>query len=194
MYIIGLGNLGLKYENTRHNMGWMVLDTLASECSARLEFNKYWNAKYNLLELGGQVHYLVYPQTFMNKSGYTVKAILQQNVDSKFLVIHDDIALPLGSVRVSIGRGDGGHNGVKSINSEIKTKEYPRIRVGIAGKKFLSSEHYQPHGADLPKYVLQKFSFWEKKQVDIAINQAVSAVFLIIEQGVEMAMNNVNKS
>lgn len=131
MYIIGLGNPGKEYELTRHNVAWLLLDAVASN----FEYDKYMNARVANATLAGSDFTFLKPETFMNNSGEVVPHLLKKGMTSEELVVvQDDIDLPLGSFRISYDRGDGGHNGIKSIVAVLGTKEFLRIRVGVSMK------------------------------------------------------------
>lgn len=131
MYIIGLGNPGKEYELTRHNVAWLLLDAVAGN----FEYDKYINARVATATLAGSDFTFLKPETFMNNSGEVVPHLLKKGMTSEELVVvQDDIDLPLGSFRISYDRGDGGHNGIKSIVAVLGTKEFLRIRVGISMK------------------------------------------------------------
>lgn len=194
MYVVGLGNLGEKYATTRHNVGWMVLDRLRSkfECTAPNR-NNHWNARISECQLGtGESVVLVYPQTFMNRSGETVRLILRDKADASVIVVHDDIALPVGKIRVSQGKGHGGHNGIKSIMEHTKRIDLVRVRVGVAGKRWWGSDMYIPTGAALPKHVLSGFSWWERGAVEDGIERAAQAVQMLATEDVSSVMNIYN--
>lgn len=130
-YIIGLGNPGDKYHNTRHNVAWLIFDAMNL---SDWRYDKYMHADYTgeLFEAGPVL--FVKPQTFMNKSGEVIKALKKQDGFSSedVILVYDDVDLPFGQVRISFNRGDGGHNGVKSITAHLGTKKTIRIRVGIS--------------------------------------------------------------
>lgn len=128
-YIVGLGNPGEEYESTRHNAGRIVVEDIAEHFSfPSFEKDKYMNADVSVGEIEDEDITLILPNTFMNKSGNSVKEIKKsENV----IVVYDDIDLPLTRFRISFNRGSGGHNGVESITKSLKTKEFIRIRVGI---------------------------------------------------------------
>ena len=156
MLIVGLGNPGKKYKNTRHNVGFQVVDKFAKEN----DFPEFKLSKrYNSLISEKENIVLVKPQTFMNESGKAVKALLKNTMKTVLVVIHDDIDLPLGKIRISKNRGAAGHKGVESIIKEIGTKDFTRFRIGIQSKT------EKPKNVE--KYVLQKFGKEEKiiKQV-----------------------------
>jgi len=149
--IVGLGNPGKKYKKTRHNVGFMVIDALKKKISGK-----------NIV--------LLKPQTFMNNSGKTVKRIIR---NLKFeirnlVVIHDDIDLPLGTIRVSKNVGSAGHKGIQSIIDELGTKNFTRIRIGIQPKTGKPKE--------VEKFVLEKFTKQEEKIIKKAINETVKII------------------
>ena len=126
MIIVGLGNPGTKYEKTRHNVGWMVLDEYAHREGLSFSLEKHFQAA--LASRGDSV--FAKPQTFMNDSGAAVKKLVQQ-YGADFIVVHDDIDIPLGQVKCSFARGSGDHNGVQSIIDHLGTKDFFRIRIGV---------------------------------------------------------------
>lgn len=194
MYVVGLGNPGEKYATTRHNVGWMVLDTLRSkfECTD-LDCNTHWNARVSECELSaGESVVLVYPQTFMNRSGETVRLILRDKADASVVIVHDDIALAVGKIRVSQGKGHGGHNGIKSIVEHTKRIDLVRVRVGVAGKRWWGDSPYIPTGAALPKHVLSGFSWWERGVVQDGIERAAQAVQMLAAEDISSVMNTYN--
>lgn len=195
LYIIGLGNPGEKYQKTRHNIGWMVLDAVIEryEVVARPISNKYWQATVCTVTMAGQVVKLVYPQTYMNKSGDTIRAIVKDDPEARFIVVHDDVALPLGTVRISQGRGDGGHNGVRSVYTAIVSTDVTRVRIGIARNAWFGSSVEVPRGTDLPRFVLSNFSFFEQSARRAGIVAAITALEMIVTDGVETAMNHINR-
>jgi len=149
--IVGLGNPGEKYKNTRHNVGFQVINEFAREN----DFPEFKLSKrYNSLISEKENIVLVKPQTFMNESGKAVKALLKNTMKTVLVVIHDDIDLPLGKIRISKNRGAAGHKGVESIIKEIGTKDFTRFRIGISPKT------EKPKNVE--KYVLQKFDKEEK--------------------------------
>lgn len=157
--IIGLGNPGKKYQNTRHNIGWMILDFLA-------EKNKWSESKnnkslYTHTEINNQEVELVKPLTFMNNSGVAVAKIIKKhnlNPAEDLIVIHDDLDITLGEYKVQKDRGPAGHNGVKSIIEHLGTKDFTRIRVGVAKEN-------RDHMGDTAKFVLNRFGFMEKMKL-----------------------------
>ena len=194
MYIIGLGNPGKQYVVTRHNVGWMVLDKLRQEyqCADLLD-KRVWKAKVcDCRVCGGVDCTLVYPQTFMNKSGETARAIYHDDADASLVLVHDDAALPLGVVRIVQGRGSGGHNGVTSVYRETKRDDFVRVRVGVAGRRWWDNSTHVPSGAELSRFVLSRFSLWERSALDSGISKGVGALITILNSGAVAAMNEWN--
>lgn len=171
--IIGLGNPGQPYQKTRHNLGFMVLDQLAKKYATKTaKWKKSTNtdASYLRIEINGQEIELFKPLTFMNNSGRAVAyAVKKHNFEpSDMLVIHDDIDLPLGELRVQKNRGAAGHKGVQSIIEALGTKDFSRIRIGINNQK--------PVQLPTEKYVLQNFTPQEKIIIDQAIDEAIKLI------------------
>ncbi len=163
--IIGLGNPGEKYKNTRHNIGFQVIDEFARENNfPKFRFVK----KYNALISEKENIVLVKPQTFMNESGKAVKALLKNTTRTVLVVIHDDIDLPLGKIRISKNRGSAGHKGVESIIKEIGFKNFTRFRIGILPSRYRALAH------GIEKYVLQKFDGEEEKIIKQVIKKSLA--------------------
>lgn len=168
--IVGLGNPGKKYKNTRHNIGFRVVDEFAKENNFP-EFKL--SKKFNALISEKENIVLVKPQTFMNNSGLVVKKIIQ-NVKFKIqnsIVVHDDIDLPLGKIRISKNKGAAGHKGVESIIKEIGTKNFTRFRIGINPA---SAKASAGKAKNVEKYVLQKFDKEEKKIIEQVIQKSLA--------------------
>ncbi len=165
--IIGLGNPGKKYKDTRHNVGSKVID--------ELEF------------LNETKFVLIKPKVFMNNSGKAVKKIISnfQFPIFNLWVIHDDIALTVGKIKISKNRGAAGHKGIESIIKELKTKNFVRFRVGIQPKSGKPKS--------IEKFVLQKFNKEEKKIIKEVIKKTVEAVEITLKQGLEKAMTKFNR-
>ncbi|MCI8724815.1 MAG: aminoacyl-tRNA hydrolase [Hungatella sp.] len=185
MYIIvGLGNPGEKYVHTRHNVGFEVIDILADRIGIHVDEKKHKGlCGRGVLE--GQKVVLVKPQTFMNLSGESVRAVADfyKVAADEIIVVYDDISLEPGRLRVR-GKGSaGGHNGIKNIIAHLGTQEFPRVKVGIGEK---------PKGMDLADYVLSHFGRGEWEQMEEAFKEAADAVAVMISQGTEAAMNRFN--
>ncbi len=169
--IIGLGNPGKKYEKTRHNVGFMVLESLRNELekygAKSWELSKKFNAEICGCTINGEKIILAKPMTFMNHSGQAVQLIAHfyKIPPQDIIVIHDDKDLMLGEIKVQTNRGHAGHNGVKSIVDNIKSQNFYRIRVGIASANKNKMQ-------DIAKFVLHKFSLFEKKKLEEMIENA----------------------
>ena len=179
--VAGLGNPGAEYEQTRHNIGFMVVDQLAAQVGSKWERSTKWDA----LTAKAGVTILVKPTSFMNRSGHPIFDIAQfyKIEPQQILVVLDDIALPLGRLRLRPDGGSGGHNGLESIIAQFGTEEIPRLRIGIGSASMENSVDY----------VLGKFFDEEKPLVRSTIDRAVDAVKCAIDNGLVSAMNTFNK-
>lgn len=183
--VVGLGNPGAKYESTRHNMGFLVVDKLAQ--NEKLKFNKLrfkaWTATW---EVGGEKVLLMKPQTYMNLSGEAVgqAARFYKIPADHVLVISDDISLPAGKLRIRAGGSAGGHNGLKNIIQHLGTDRFPRIKVGVGSPQ--QAEY------DIADWVTGKPMGEDQKVIIEALDKAVAAIPVLIEQGVDRAMNRFN--
>lgn len=182
--IAGLGNIGSEYSNTRHNIGFMVLDALAK--ASNISFNDARYGSVSEVRHKGRTFMLLKPSTYMNLSGKAVSYWLQKEKIpvENLLIILDDIALPIGSLRLRANGSDGGHNGLKSIDSILGHQNYARLRFGIGG--------------DFPKgyqvdYVLGEWSDEELKILPNSIKKANDIVFSFGTIGIERTMNFYNK-
>lgn len=183
--IIGLGNPGRKYEHTRHNAGFLAVDELARSLRFDLAQEKY-HALVGRGRIRDQDVLIAKPQTFMNESGRAVGAILRYTYakSADLLVVHDDLDLPLGAVRVKAGGGHGGHNGLRSIIEHIGTPDFPRVRVGVGRPE---------SGRDAADYVLSPFRPDERNTAEESIARAADAARMIVLDGMTTAMNRFNK-
>lgn len=160
--IVGLGNPGKKYLNTRHNIGFETIDQFAKEN----KFPEFKMAKkFNALISKEKEVILAKPQTFMNNSGQPIKALFSFYKPKELIIIHDDIDLSLGKIRISKNRGSAGHKGVESTIKELGTKNFIRIRIGIQPEKGIPQ--------NVEKFVLQKFKKQEKELINQTIQQAL---------------------
>jgi PTH1 family peptidyl-tRNA hydrolase len=182
--VVGLGNPGSRYRNTRHNLGFMVVDALAERWNVSVGGRRHENELGNGAFAGERV-LLAKPQTFMNASGEAVGKLrrLHKLEPSEILAIYDDLDLPVGRVRLRADGGAGGHNGVASLIS-VLGKGFPRLRIGIGRP---------PGGADPVGYVLEPFDEADGPAVRDALAQAVTGVESWLEHGVERAMNALNR-
>lgn len=171
--IIGLGNPGIKYEKTRHNLGWRVIEELAQQMKITgWKIDLQFNAEIVQGAFRQEKIILAKPQTFMNESGRAVQSIANyyKIPFSEILVIHDDIDLPLGQIKIQQSRGSAGHKGVQSIIDQLKTNDFIRMRVGIK-----PADNQQPI-TNTEKFVLQKFTAEEEKIVQETIKKASTLV------------------
>lgn len=185
MYIIaGLGNPGLKYENSRHNVGFMTLDILADKYNIEIK-EKAHKALIGKGMIEGQKVILVKPQTYMNLSGESIRSVMDfyKAEPSEFIVIYDDISLESGALRVRKKGSAGGHNGIKNIILHLGTQEFPRVRVGVGEK---------PPYMDLADYVLGHFAKEEQPLMAQAFKDGADAVVAMMTEGVDAAMNHFN--
>lgn len=181
--IVGLGNPGSRYAETRHNIGFVVVERIVSRACGT-PWKQRFSGLVSELELGGQRALALEPQTFMNRSGESVRsaASFYKIAPRDILVIHDELDLPFGTVRLKLGGGEAGHNGLRSVTEQLGTRDYVRVRVGI-GKP---PPGFRGDGAD---FVLQAFAPAERASLDDLVDRAGSAVALLAERGLEHAMN-----
>ncbi len=181
--VAGLGNPGPAYVGTRHNLGFLVLDQLAAGQRFR---PAACQAEATFIRVSGVPVALVKPQTFMNRSGDAVGGWLRQLglTPERLIVVHDDLDLPVGRLRISAAAGPGGHRGVASIQAAVGTTQFPRVRVGIG-----RPEPDEP----AEQYVLRAFRADEAGQIDVVLPQAAEASLAIIRDGVAAAMNQYNR-
>jgi len=185
MYVIaGLGNPGKEYENTRHNMGWKVIDALSERTGIEVKKEKF-HALIGKGRMSGDKVILVKPLTYMNLSGIAVRetAMYFDVPRENLIVIYDDIDLPSGSVRIRKGGGPGTHNGMKSVVKELGITDFPRIRIGVGAAA---------EGEDLVNRVIGQVPKAEQEILTSAISDAADAVMDIIADGIDAAMNRHN--
>jgi len=187
--IVGLGNPGPEYASTRHNAGFLVVDLLASRMRGTLGRHKRAMAAVLEGRIGAPGSdaraILVEPWSFMNASGGPVKSLMSfYDVDpEQLVVVHDELDLPLGTVRVKVGGGDGGHNGLKSLRGSLGTGDFARVRVGIG----------RPPGQQDPAdYVLKPFGGSERAALPEIVERSADAVETLVLHGVEQAQNQFN--
>lgn len=192
--IVGLGNPGREYQQTRHNAGFLLADFIAEQ----LRFGS-WETSRRLGDaeccegrIGELRVLLAKPQSFMNRSGKPVRSIWSY-YDSfeSLVVIHDELDLPLGEVRLKIGGGDGGHNGVRSIVSELSTKDFFRVRLGI-GRPPLDWQRDQGGDLGVSAWVLSRFSQSELAQLKRVFQASLEAVEILLAEGLESAQRHVH--
>lgn len=184
--ITGLGNPGDRYSQTRHNMGFMVIDQLARQHSFLLSKSRF-DAVYAKSKIFGQDIFLVKPQSFMNRSGFPLQKLAAYYKISieNILVIHDDLDLTFGKLKIVFNRGHGGHNGVRSIIELFGSRQFARLRLGVGRPA---------DGSDVTGHVLGGFSGEERQDLESAVSTGVDACRTIITKGVTQAMTLWNHS
>lgn len=192
-YIVGLGNPGEEYEMTRHNAGRAAALDFAKKTGAeKLKYDKKLNALVSEGKMGKEKFQVILPETFMNKSGHTVKnmAMLPKNAKN-FVVLHDDIDLPLGSFKISFGKNSAGHKGVESVIKAVKTKDFIRIRIGVSavGAKGIVKK---PSGEKFLDFIVGKFKPAELKLIKKVSKEISFALETIFKDGIAKAMSEYN--
>jgi len=182
--IVGLGNPENKYKNTRHNVGFEVINEMSKDYNIKIDKVKF-KAHVGEGFINGEKIILIKPQTFMNLSGLSVKEALNfyKSDIENLIVISDDVSLPVGAVRIRKKGSAGGHNGLKDIISRLSTEEFLRVKIGVGEKP----EHYI-----LGDYVLSKFTKTEDAIIQDTFSKASDCVGAIIKKGADYAMNNFN--
>ena len=184
--IVGLGNPGGQYENTRHNVGFRALDELAEIAGVPVQKLKY-KALTNTCTINGSKVLLMKPITYMNLSGEAVgeAARFYKLPPERVLVLSDDVSLPVGRLRIRKSGSAGGHNGLKSIIQHLGTEAFPRVKIGVGGK---------PHpDYDMADWVLGKFSPEDQKVIDAMVQKAAQAAAYYIQEGPDRAMAKFNE-
>ncbi len=185
--IVGLGNPGREYEKTRHNAGFRAIDVLAEKLGCQVDKGKF-QGLYGQVNYQGMKLLLLKPQTYMNLSG---RSVLQLSAyfhipPQKIIVLFDDISLEPGRLRIRADGSAGGHNGIKSIISELGSQDFPRVKIGVGAKAHPDQ--------DLADWVLSSFSASEEKALASALDRAADAALSIIEKGVPETANRYNGS
>lgn len=192
-YIVALGNPGEEYKNTRHNFGWLVSDYVAEKIYAsRTVKDSHLEGEVRKGRLKDTLLTFFSPTTFMNHSGRAVRKLIKKEELDYLVVIHDDIALPFGEIKVSFDRGAGGHNGVESLINHLGTKAFLRVRLGLAPRSFFTGAIKQITGDKYAKFVLGRFSSSESKQVEEIGQKVLEALELLVTEGKEKVMNKFN--
>jgi peptidyl-tRNA hydrolase, PTH1 family len=181
--IVGLGNPGRRYRATRHNLGRDVVERLAARLGVRWEEDGW--ARIARTRVGASAIVLAIPETYMNVSGQAVRDLLRRRHRraTDLLVVHDDLDLPLGHLRLKPGNGAGGHNGIRSLIEVLGTGQFPRLRLGIGRP---------PAGVDPADFVLERFTSDERPAIDAAIDRAAEAALAVATDGLPAAMNRYN--
>ncbi|MCA9641727.1 MAG: aminoacyl-tRNA hydrolase [Polyangiaceae bacterium] len=186
--VAGLGNPGDRYELTRHNIGFLVVDALAARSATTAIWRSHSDGDLAQVDVAGSRLLLLKPQTFMNHSGRSIRGVasyFKLEVE-QVLVVHDELDLPFGRLRMKLGGGDAGHRGVRSTAAEMGSKDFARLRVGIGRPPVI----FEGTVAD---YVLQAFALPEREELPSVLDRAVQAVTLVAERGLAEAMNITNQ-
>ena len=181
--VVGLGNPGPEYSETRHNVGFMVAEELAHRHGVKFKSHAKWKARAAKIPDIGDGVWLAQPTTFMNLSGWAVRemASFHKLAPSDVLVVVDDADLPLGRLRIRSSGSAGGHNGLKSVIQELGTVEFPRLRIGVGRQ-----------AGGLRNHVLGRFVAEEKAEIDAAVKRAADAAELFAKEDILTAMNRFN--
>ena len=183
--VVFLGNPGDKYENTRHNVGFMTADALGEKLNKPIQRLKF-KALTNVVEYGGCRVLLMKPTTYMNLSGEAVReaCMFYKLPPERVLVVSDDVSLPVGKIRLRRNGTAGGHNGLRSIIGQLRSDQFPRLKIGVGAK---------PHpDYDMADWVLGRFSKEDRKAIDAAIDRALDAMECLFTQGIDKAMSRYN--
>jgi PTH1 family peptidyl-tRNA hydrolase len=193
-YIVPLGNPGDRYKDTRHNVGWLAMDhVITTHGWPSLIEDKQMSGRTTGGRVGSEPIAILYPDTFMNNSGAAVAKLVPPAEMADLIVMHDEIDLPFGEIKISHSRGAGGNNGVKSIIEKTGSKEFVRIRIGIAPTSFWTGKVKRPSGGGpLERFVLKPFTPSERKLLPEVFAKVDAALQTIVSNGVEAAMNQCN--
>lgn len=192
--IVGLGNPGIEYQFTPHNAGFLAIDRLAEVCGAQVS-NRRGRALTAKTTLAGQEVLLAKPETFMNLSGLSVAALLKE-LDipaTDLIVLYDELAIPLGQLRIRERGSAGGHNGIKSILNSLASlgsDEFLRVRIGVGKPPTVTGREIKAGGTD---YLLSPMRKMQLQELDIVLDDAVRAVEMILKDGAKKAMNEFNR-
>jgi PTH1 family peptidyl-tRNA hydrolase len=185
LLVVGLGNPGETYARTRHNLGFLVADLLAARLGSKFKAHKRSGAEVVTGRLAGRSVVLAKPRCYMNESGRQVGPLAKfySVPPADIIVVHDELDLDFGRIRLKLGGGEGGHNGVRSVAAALGTKDFQRVRIGIGRP---------PGRKDPAAFVLENFSAAERPEVPTICEQAADATELLIELGLEPAQNRVH--
>lgn len=184
--LVGLGNPGREYAHTRHNVGFEVIDEVASRSKAGLKKSWRWPVETGEASMGDRSVLLVKPRTFMNASGSPVAALARKKGISaaEIMIVVDDVDLPVGQLRLRKKGSAGGHNGLKSVIASLGSEEFPRLRVGVGRPA--------GGGGEMVNHVLSRFSTEERDAIKAAIVRGADALEWVMERGLDSAMNEFN--
>jgi PTH1 family peptidyl-tRNA hydrolase len=184
--IVGLGNPGIEYQFTPHNIGFLLVDRIAEQCGVTVD-NRHCKALTARARIGKEEILLAKPETYMNLSGMSVLELVRKyeaEPQGDLIVAYDELDLPLGMIRVRARGSSAGHNGMQSIINALQTEEVPRIRLGVAP---------EPPGKGGAKYILSPFRKSQLLKVDEALDLAAQAVGVVLSDGIATAMNRFNR-
>ncbi len=184
--IVGLGNPGIEYQFTPHNLGFLTVDRLADQCGVEVR-NRHCRALTARAVIGSEPVLLAKPETYMNLSGMSVRELVEEHQikpETDLIVIYDELDLPFGAIRIRQRGSSAGHNGMESVIGALGTQEFLRIRLGVAPERKVS---------DGAKYVLAPFRKGQLKTVDEILETAAEAVNVIVKEGPAKAMNRFNR-
>lgn len=185
LLVVGLGNPGPNYAKTRHNLGFMVADILAERIGSGFKVHKKSGAEVTTGRLGNRAVVLAKPRVYMNESGRQVGPLANfySVAPADVVVLHDELDIDFGRIRLKLGGGEGGHNGLRSVAAALGTKDFQRVRIGVGRP---------PGRKDPAAYVLETFSTVERPEVPTICEQAADATELLLAQGLEAAQNTVH--
>lgn len=192
--IVGLGNPGEEYELTRHNTGRIVLSALyKKENLSSFKLDKKLKALVSEGKIGKDKIEVIFPETFMNKSGASVAPLIKNKKQAeRLIVVHDDLDLPLGTMKISFNRGSGGHKGIESIIKAIKTEAFVRVRIGVSPKT-IKGKAKKPKGEEkIVNFIIGKFSKLEQETLKKVSKQVAEAIATLVKDGRERAMGEFN--
>jgi PTH1 family peptidyl-tRNA hydrolase len=194
--IVGLGNPGPKYQLTRHNIGFLLIDALAEVFDNRRSYKSEFKAETQKIKIAGEPVMVCKPQTFMNLSGEAVQPLMKfygLGLED-LLVAHDEIDVPFGSLRFQQKRGPGGHNGVKSLHQLLGSEDYGRLRLGVGRPPFFTDDGSKKVRRELPvhEWVLQNFSADEQRRLPELLEMAVEGVEVWVKSGISKASTLFN--
>ncbi|MCB0334342.1 MAG: aminoacyl-tRNA hydrolase [Bdellovibrionales bacterium] len=196
-FFVGLGNPGSEYEHTRHNIGFLLVDRIANAHSVGGgAWKEKFSASFMDVSIEGERVTLVKPQSYMNRSGEPLQQLMEffKIPSDEIVIIHDEVDLPFGTVRLKLGGGEGGHNGLKSISSRLGTKQYLRLRLGVgrppvhqdesSGREFTEQE--------LSGWVLGRFGNEEARHIETFLDNGIDALRSYLKYGLKRAQNEVH--
>ena len=185
LLVVGLGNPGENYARTRHNLGFMVADLLAARLGSKFKAHKRSGAEVVTGRLAGRAVVVAKPRCYMNESGRQVGPLAKfySVTPADIIVIHDDLDLEFGRIRLKLGGGEGGHNGLRSVVAALGTNDFQRVRIGIGRP---------PGRKDPAAFVLENFTAAERPEVPVICEQAADATELLIKLGLQAAQNQVH--